>query len=403
MFLPRGPEISDKFFEADPAIAGGVEMNLTFGARLRSQREQQHVELTAIAEETKINVALLEGLERDDVSRWPGGLFRRAYVRAYAQKIGLDPEQILREFLALYPDPVDGSSPVEAIVQHSQARRPRTRIGFLIAGLAGRKGRRPDTSMRRLVTPDVSQPSIPIEPDAPASVLPDMLPPVAEESHPVAEELHQSGAEAPQPVAELPDEYESQPPGRLVMVPSLDGTSDTRRDSRMERHVSSVARLCTRISRANDDQDVMAALEETVHVLDAQGVILWVWDPDRDSLYPAVAHGYPDSLLSKLPDVSPSDDNAIAAAFCCGQKQVVRGAAGATGALVVPLTTPDGCAGALALEFTDGGEQHELCQSLATIVTAQLSTLFTVTPHVGEEEHVGVEEWERVDRSLVAS
>jgi hypothetical protein len=32
-------------------------MNLTFGARLRSQREQQHVELAAIAEETKINVA----------------------------------------------------------------------------------------------------------------------------------------------------------------------------------------------------------------------------------------------------------------------------------------------------------------------------------------------------------
>ena len=373
-------------------------MNLTFGARLRSQREQQHVELAAIAEETKINLALLEGLERDDLSRWPGGLFRRAYVRGYAQKIGLDPEQILREFLALYPDPVDESSPVETIVQNSRARRPRTRIGFLIAGLAGRKSRRPEAT-RRLVTPDVSQPIIPIEADAPASVLPDVFLPVAEETHQVAEELHQSvSEEALQPVAELADAYESHSPGRLVMVPSLDGTSETRRDSRMERHVGSVARLCTLISRATDDQDVMAALEETVHVLDAQGVILWVWDPDRDSLYPAVAHGYPDSLLSKLPDVSPRDDNSIAAAFCCGQKQVVRGAAGATGALVVPLTTPEGCAGALALEFADGGEQHELCQSLATIVAAQLSTLFTVTSHVAVDE-----EWEHVDRSLVAS
>ena len=76
-------------------------MDLTFGARLRSQREQQHVALATIAEETKINVALLEGLERDDVSRWPGGLFRRAYVRTYAQKIGLDPEQVVREFIEL--------------------------------------------------------------------------------------------------------------------------------------------------------------------------------------------------------------------------------------------------------------------------------------------------------------
>jgi hypothetical protein len=312
-------------------------------------------------------------------------------VRAYAQKIGLDPEQMLREFLALYPDPVDESSPVEAIVQNSRARRPRTRIGFLIAGLAGRKSRHPEPT-RRLVTPDVSQPIIPVELETRASVLPDELIPVSEETHETVVE------EVLQPVSELPDEYETRPPARLVMVPSSEGTSENRRDSRFERHVGAVARLCTLIARANDDQDVMAVLEEAVHVLDAQGVILWVWDPERDVLYPAVAHGYPDSLLTKLPDVSPRDENAIAAAFCFGQKQVVRGAADATGALVVPLTTPEGCAGALALEFADGGEQHELCQSLATIVTAQLSTLFTVTSHVAVDE-----EWERVDRSLVAS
>ena len=51
-------------------------MDLTFGARLRSQRESQQLALATIAEETKINLALLEGLERDDLSRWPGGLFR---------------------------------------------------------------------------------------------------------------------------------------------------------------------------------------------------------------------------------------------------------------------------------------------------------------------------------------
>ena len=62
-------------------------MDLTFGARLRSQRESQQLALATIAEETKINLALLEGLERDDLSRWPGGLFRRAYVRTYAQKV----------------------------------------------------------------------------------------------------------------------------------------------------------------------------------------------------------------------------------------------------------------------------------------------------------------------------
>ena len=358
-------------------------MDLTFGARLRSQRERQHVELAAIAEETKINAALLEGLERDDLSRWPGGLFRRAYVRTYAQKIGLDPEQVVREFLALYPDPVEDASPVEAIAQSSSARRPRTRLGFLIAGLAGRKSNRTDAT-GRLVTPGVPEPArsaVPVEP--PAIEEPALAAPLDLEALSLSSETEES----------VP-----RPPARLVMVPPTDSDADTWRDGRLERHVGSLARLCTRIACARDDQDVSAALEETVRILEAQGAILWVLDGDRDALYPALAHGYPDELLAKLPDVDRLDDNAIAAAFCCGQKQVVRGAGSTTGALVTPLMTPDGCAGALALEFTDAGEQQELNQSLATIITAQLSTLFAVTPHAALQQ-----DWEQQDRSLVAS
>jgi cytoskeleton protein RodZ len=67
-------------------------MDSTLGTRLKTQRERQGVTLIAIAEQTKISVPLLEGLERDDVTRWPGGVYRRAYVRAYAHVIGLDPE-----------------------------------------------------------------------------------------------------------------------------------------------------------------------------------------------------------------------------------------------------------------------------------------------------------------------
>ena len=365
-------------------------MDLTFGARLRSQRELQHVELAAIAEDTKINVALLEGLERDDLSRWPGGLFRRAYIRTYAQKIGLDPEKVLREFVACYPDPVEETCPVEAIAQNSSARRPRTRLGLMIASLASRKSHSAGAT-RRLVTPDLPEPvsAPPLEHVFEKPVSPG-TPPGHEPAQPV-----EFGETA------LPLEFEANAPRtapRLVMVPSPDSGVDTRRDSRFERHVSSVAGLCSLIARARDDRDVSAALEETVYTLDALGVILWVRDADREALYPALAHGYPDELLAKLPDVDSHDDNAIAAAFFGGQRQVVRGADGTTGAVVAPLMTPDGCAGVLALEFANGGEQHELCQSFATIITAQLSTLFAVAPQPPLEE-----EWEQPDRSLVAS
>ena len=79
----------------------------SFGARLRRVRERRRISIASIAESTKILGALLEGLEHDDVSRWPTGLYRRAFMRAYATAIGLDPEPIVREFIARFPDPED--------------------------------------------------------------------------------------------------------------------------------------------------------------------------------------------------------------------------------------------------------------------------------------------------------
>jgi helix-turn-helix protein len=80
-------------------------MSGSFGARLRQHRESQHIPLADIAAATKIQATLFEGLERDDVSRWPAGIFRRAFVRAYADAIGLEPDAVCREFVDLYPEP----------------------------------------------------------------------------------------------------------------------------------------------------------------------------------------------------------------------------------------------------------------------------------------------------------
>jgi hypothetical protein len=106
-------------------------------------------------------------------------------------------------------------------------------------------------------------------------------------------------------------------------------------------------------------------------------------------LFPVLAHGYPDELLAKLPEVRRCADNAIAAALRCGQKQVVGGTGEGTGAFVAPLLTPDGCAGVFALEFANGAEQRELVQTLATIITAQFSTLFAATSHAIEQSGAG--------------
>src|SRR6187397_659456 len=102
----------------------------TFGARMREQRERQQVALSTIAEQTKIKVSLLEALERDDVSRWPSGIFRRAFVRAYAHAVGLNPDEVLREFLTIHSDPLEVVEP--ALPRAQTNAKPRTRLRHMV-------------------------------------------------------------------------------------------------------------------------------------------------------------------------------------------------------------------------------------------------------------------------------
>ena len=75
------------------------------GRRLRFERERRRIALESIAERTKISIGLLKDLERDELSRWPTGIFRRSFIRAYAEAVGLDPDDTLKEFQERYPDP----------------------------------------------------------------------------------------------------------------------------------------------------------------------------------------------------------------------------------------------------------------------------------------------------------
>ena len=77
----------------------------SFGAWLQRERERREITLRAIADRTKIGAGRLQALERGDVSRWPGGIYRRSFIRAYADAIGLDADLVLANFERLFPDP----------------------------------------------------------------------------------------------------------------------------------------------------------------------------------------------------------------------------------------------------------------------------------------------------------
>ena len=75
----------------------------TFVTRLRRHRQRNHLSLEEIASETRVKVEFFEALEQNELSHWPRGLYARAWVRAYANAVGLDPADTVDEFCRLFP------------------------------------------------------------------------------------------------------------------------------------------------------------------------------------------------------------------------------------------------------------------------------------------------------------
>jgi cytoskeletal protein RodZ len=80
------------------------DRHVDFGTFLRQAREQRGVTLQQMAVTTKISARVLDALERNDPSKLPGGLFSRAFVRAYAREVGVDPEAAVARFVSAFPD-----------------------------------------------------------------------------------------------------------------------------------------------------------------------------------------------------------------------------------------------------------------------------------------------------------
>lgn len=74
----------------------------SFGPRLRRERERRGISLETLAAATKVSPDLWDGLERNDFSRWPSGIFARAFVRDYARTLGLDADAVVDDFCRLF-------------------------------------------------------------------------------------------------------------------------------------------------------------------------------------------------------------------------------------------------------------------------------------------------------------
>src|SRR5215208_4170839 len=111
-----------------------------FGGKLRQARERRGISLRQIASSTKIAAAALDALEKNNISKLPGGIFSRAFVRSYAAEVGLDPDETVKEFLERFnqDQPASAESTAAAIPEEEKVFEHRKRqavkaLGFGVA------------------------------------------------------------------------------------------------------------------------------------------------------------------------------------------------------------------------------------------------------------------------------
>ena len=325
-------------------------MTSRFGAHLRQHREERNVSLATVADKTKIKASLLEALERDDISHWPPGIFRRAYIRAYAGAIGLDPDVVIRQFLEVYPEPVE-------IVETPP---PPAGLRGLVGSAMGSLSRiRHNGWAHPQPQPQVAPAQVAPAPAAHATTAPAAIAP-AETVTPVVNAT-ESPSHAVPTMGRVP-----LPDGAPVEVRQVD--------------LLAAARLCTALGRVETAVEVQPLLRDAAAILDATGLIVWVWHPIAEELSPVLVHGYPDHVAARLPRVKRDDDNLTAAAFRSEQTLAAPETADTSGALALPLLTPASCAGVLTLELAPGCEESDSVRAVATFLAAMLAQLVGGTP-----------------------
>jgi cytoskeletal protein RodZ len=363
------------------------------GARLRQRREEQGIALNRIAEQTKIKLSLLEALERDDVSHWPSGIFRRAYIRAYAHAINLNPDVVVREFLQVHPEPAEVVTTEALAAAVEEGRRhagPPTRLRYIVGSAFGSFSwlRKNHSGERQTVAAGVRR-----ETTAELDLSDASQPPAADsvdwelgrtrlsldfESRDRSDGSNPTPLDRPEISEPHLEEVEEHLPAHAPRNGAGVLSTDLRpviSEQPSDPDFVAVAHLCTEIGRVGDPAQLQPLLQEAAVVLDAIGIIVWIWDAEAEGLRPALVHGYSEKVLAQVPAVKPDAHNATAAAFRSARTSATSGGEHASGALVVPLLTPDGCAGVLAIELQHGREQVASVRAAATIFAALLAQL----------------------------
>ncbi len=110
----------------------------TIGEQLRLAREELHIPLREVSDQTRIQVRYLEAIETNEFGRLPGGIFNRSFVKAYAKYVGLDEREAVESYTRFMKDAGDTSEEAGSNRYHAKVYTdmPATRSPVLTVVLA---------------------------------------------------------------------------------------------------------------------------------------------------------------------------------------------------------------------------------------------------------------------------
>ncbi|HSR84355.1 MAG TPA: helix-turn-helix domain-containing protein [Streptosporangiaceae bacterium] len=111
---------------------------MSIGEALAAGRREAGLTITQVSQRTCIRETIVRGIERGDYSACGGDFYARGHIRSIARAVGLDPEELIREYDATQapPQPITAADVFEPFtpVKLRERRRPKWSL-VLLAGL----------------------------------------------------------------------------------------------------------------------------------------------------------------------------------------------------------------------------------------------------------------------------
>ncbi len=107
----------------------------SLGEYLRAERQARGISLEQIFAETRISMEMLRAIENGNVEQLPAPILIKGFLKAYAEKIGLDPEEVIVEYQNVIEEVGNPQERMEKFHQRLQPQSSNKKLLVLVIAL----------------------------------------------------------------------------------------------------------------------------------------------------------------------------------------------------------------------------------------------------------------------------